>query len=212
MEKSTSEITLEYIREHPYIKSCLRKGIINYSSLARLVAKELDIEKKSSKDAILIAARRYHEKLKKEVSHEKKIKDLLAASELEMKNKIAVFILEKGLNLDQLHKIELNAVKASGTFYLIEGSENYTLIIQGKHSKMIKEKFKRQIVRSYADMALIHLKSPKDIENIQGVMSYLTTLFVENGVNIIEFLSCWTDTLFVIESKDVGKTIDFMKF
>ena len=34
----------------------------------------------------------------------------------------------------------------------------------------------------------------------------------ENGVNILEFLSCWTDTLFIIDSKDVNKAITFLKF
>ena len=74
MEKTTAEITVEYIKEHSDIKSCLKKRLLNYSSLSRLIAKELDIEKKTSKEAILIAARRFREKLKKELDHEKDIK------------------------------------------------------------------------------------------------------------------------------------------
>ncbi len=48
---------------------------------------------------------------------------------------------------------------------------------------------------------------------ISGVaISYLTSLFYENGVNILEFLSCWTDTLFIIDEKDLNKAINFLKF
>jgi len=31
-------------------------------------------------------------------------------------------------------------------------------------------------------------------------------------VNIIEFLSCWTDTIFLIEENDLPRAIGFLKF
>ena len=114
MDKTTTEITHEYIKEHVDVKSCLKKGLINYSSLSRMIAKELNIEKKTSKEAILIAARRFKEKLKSEINNEKKIKTLLAESEIEIKNKITIFIFEKGLNFDQLYGIEKQIKKESG--------------------------------------------------------------------------------------------------
>ena len=55
-------------------------------------------------------------------------------------------------------------------------------------------------------------KSAKEIESQLGVIAYLCGLFAENGVNIVEFLSCWTDTLFVINTKDVAKTLTFLRF
>src|SRR3989344_751511 len=102
MEKSTTELTKEYIKEHPYIKNCLKKGLINYSSLARLISKDLNIEKKSSKEAILIAAIRFQDKLKKELDNEQKIKALLSKSEVSIKNKIDVLILGKSIDLDYI--------------------------------------------------------------------------------------------------------------
>ena len=57
MDKTTAELTTEYIKQHPAIKSCLKKGLLNYSSLSRLISKELNIGKKTSKEAILIAAK-----------------------------------------------------------------------------------------------------------------------------------------------------------
>src|SRR3989344_7315757 len=104
-EKTTTDLTIEYIKEHPDIKNCLKKGLINYSSLARLISKELELEKKTSKEAILIAARRFRDKLKQELGQEKKIKELLSKSDVDIKNKITVFILEKGINLDYIDDI-----------------------------------------------------------------------------------------------------------
>jgi len=207
MQKTTTELTIEYIREHPEIKNCLKKGLINYSSLARLIAKELKIEKSSSKEAILIAARRFHDKLKKESSYEQKIKDILKKSEMEIKNKIVVNILPKNINLDSIDTIQKNVRKESGTFYLLEGSDNYTAIFQEKYSHHMN-KFNK--IKEQKNLCLIIFKSSKEIETTPGVVSYLTSLFAEYGVNIVQFLSCWTDTLFIIENKDLNKTIEFL--
>ena len=50
----------------------------------------------------------------------------------------------------------------------------------------------------------------KNIENVPGCVAFLTSLFAENGVNITECLSCWTDTLFVIHADDVSRAIGFL--
>ena len=212
MTKSTAELTIEYIKEHPHIKSCLKKGLVNYSSLARLISKELKIEKKTSNAAILIAARRFQEKLKKELGDERKIKTLLSESEIEIKNKINVFIMSKEANLDFIEELQKMIRKKSGTMFILEGSDNYTIIVQEKYANKIEEKYSNNIIKHHKDLALINFKTPQEVEEIIGVVSYLTSLFAENGVNIIELLSCWRDTLFVIDTKDVNKTISFLNF
>jgi len=202
--QTTTEKTNKYIDEHPFIKSCLKKDLINYSALARLIGKELNIEKKTSMEAILIAARRYREKLQEKNSSEKKIKELLQDSELEMKNKIAVFILEKNINFENISKLQ----KKSDTFYLIEGSETYTLIVPEKHSTLIVDKF--NIIQQEKDLALINVKTAKSIQNTPGVVAFLTSLFSENGINILEFISSFTDTMFIIKQKDVTRVIEIL--
>ncbi len=206
MSKTTAELTIEYIRNHPNIKSCLKKGLINYSSLSRLIAKDLKIEKKTSMEAILIAARRFQDKLSKEKVYEQKIKVLLRDSEIEIKNKIVVYIIKKSITKDSFQKIQ-----QLGLFNILEGSSSYTIITQEKNSAQLN-KYKSFIIKSTKDLALVNIKSGKDIENIPGVVAYLTSLFAENGVNILEFLSSWTDTLFVIEKKDVNKVMSFLEF
>jgi aspartokinase len=210
--ETTTELTNKYIKEHPDIKSCLKKGLINYSSLARLVAKDLNIEKKTSMEAILIAARRFQDKLKKEQGNEKKIKDILSNSEFDIRNKIIVYIFDKNLDFDKIIDAQKHIRKEYGVIYILEGSDNYTVVVQKKHSELLERKLKSNIIKKNDDLVLINFKSSKEIEDTPGVVSYITSLFSENGVNIIEFFSCWTDTVFVIESKDVNKAIDFLKF
>jgi hypothetical protein len=212
MDKTTAELTSEYINNHPHVKNCLKKGLINYSALARHIAKELSIEKQSSKEAILIAASRIHEKLKKERTHEKEIAALLSGSEIEIKNKIIVFTVEKNVSYDSFQAIQSQIKKESGFCYLIEGSSHYTLITSEKFSKLIQKKIQPYILNSNKNLVLINIKSSEEIESIIGVTSYLTSLFAENGVNIHELLSCWKDTIFIINDDDLNKSMGFLKF
>ena len=69
MKNSIQKRTEEYIKHHPSIKDCLKKDIVNYSALARLISKELKIK---SIEAISVACRRYQEKIKKDKILEKK--------------------------------------------------------------------------------------------------------------------------------------------
>lgn len=211
-EKTTPQLTNEYINNHPHIKYCLKLGIINYSSLSRLIAKELKIEKNTSIEAILIATRRLEEKLKKEIFNENKINQLLKKSEIGIKNKICVIILKKNIEFNNLQEIEKIIKIKQGVFYLIEESENYLLMIQEKYLELFEKKFNSSIIKFKQNLSLININSDENIETIPGVIAYLSSLFSQNGVNIIEFISCWKDTLFVVETKDVVKIMNFLEF
>ena len=122
MKQTTAELTNKYINNHPHIKNCLKRGLINYSALARHIAKELGIEKQSSKEAILMAASRIHDKLKKELAREKDITTLLSKSEIEIKNKIIVFVIEKNIDYDLFQTIQTKSKRNCHYWNNLHGS------------------------------------------------------------------------------------------
>ena len=206
---TTTELTVQYIKDHPDIKRCLKKDLINYSSLSRKIAKDLVIRKKSSTEAILIAARRFREKLKKDVINDYKIENLLQNSSLEMKNKIVVAVTSKKINIEKL--ITFQKSINGETWFLLEGSDNYTLITQESTYSKIKKYIVNNLIKLTQNQAIIRIISPKNIETVPGVIGYLTSLFHENNINITEFLSIWTDTLFVIDNKHSSKALQFLQ-
>jgi DNA polymerase III delta prime subunit len=210
--KSTAELTAEYIKSHADIKSCLKKDLINYSSLARTISKEIKKEKKTSQEAILVAARRYQQTLENNKKEDQKIKDLIDNSEYEIKNKINVIIIQKKTAFEKIERIQNKIKNNNGLFFLLEGSESYTIITQEKYSEIIKKEFKEQIIKENKELVLLNIKSSSQIENTKGVVSYLTSLFAENDINILEFFSCWTDTVFTIEKKYLKKIMEILKF
>jgi len=207
MKGTINDITKDYVMRNPAIKSCLKKGLINYSSLAREIISELNL--KASKEAVLIAARRMQEKLGKE-SYQNKIRDLLSDSNIEMKNKITILIVEKSINPEIIDELQKKVRKENGIIYILEGSESITIVLDEKYAD--NKAIKSRLMNKINNLALINIKSTEEVEFTKGWVAYITSLFAENEVNIIEFLSCWRDTLFVIESADVPKAINFLKF
>jgi hypothetical protein len=209
---SITKTVEKYLQEHPTIKDCLKKGLINYSALARIVAKDTDLDIKKNFDALLIASRRAHSKIKLERSSSDKILAVLKQSRIEIKNKIVVFVLEKSAPDRMLIDIEAKIKAKEEVFHLVEGASAITLITVEDFGKEIKRVFKNYILEETSELVEVVLKSPPAIEETAGIMGHLYSLLGENGINIVETMSCWTDTLFVIHEKDLGKAMELLKF
>jgi len=207
-----TKITEDYIAQHPLIKECVKKGLINYSSLTRLICSDLGLDVKSNFDAILIACRRYYSKIKKEPSAEKKILEILQQSKIEVKNKISAIVLEKGVVMNNLFAIQKEAKKLDATFQIVEGASAITVIASDEFAVNVKQAFKNKIIKENSSLVEVILKSPKLIETTAGVTSYLYSLLGDRNVNIYETLSCWTDTIFLIDEKDIGIVMQILRF
>ncbi len=60
------------------------------------------------------------------------------------------------------------------------------------------------------DCTMIVVHSPEELEATPGVVAFLATLLAEQNVNIIEFISCWTETIMVVEKKDSLKAYEIL--
>ncbi|MBN2454440.1 hypothetical protein JXB11_02745 [Candidatus Woesearchaeota archaeon] len=199
-----------YISSHPSIKDSLIKGLVNYSSLSRLIMKELKLESKSF-DAVLIACRRHQERLKADELHEEKIISIIRKSKLEIKNKIVVAVVQKDYIYSLVNELGKSAKRVSEPFYAIEGSDVITMVTSEALLGKVKDNFGTHILRLSKDLALVTIRSPKELEKTSGVFSVLAGTLAERGINVLETMSCWTDTLFVVEDKDVSALIDAFK-
>lgn len=201
-----------YILEHPSIKDCLKNGLVNYSSLSRHIAAELNLSEKKNFDAILIACRRLKRKLKKENVFEKKIIKILKESRIEVKNKIIAVVLEKDIYFDNLAALARDVKKKKEVFGVIEGASGITIITTEDFLEVVRKYFKSKIILENRSLAQITIKSPKEIETTPGAYAYICSLLADNSINIVETLSCWTDSILLVKEEDVGKAINLLRF
>ena len=101
IKESLAEKTRMYIDAHPSIKDCVAKGLINYSSLARMIMKDIGVD---NEEAVMIACRRYASKLSVTTDHELSILRILKDSRLEMRTKTCIVTAKNDWSV--LHKMD----------------------------------------------------------------------------------------------------------
>jgi len=202
-----SKLTQEFIQNHPYINNSLQKGLINYSSLARMIGREYNID---NFDAILIACRRI--KQKSQPKEYQKIIEILKTSKIEIKNKILVTVLDSTIPKKNIELVARKVNREKEIFRLVESASAITLITSEDYLETIKKMLGTAIIKSTSGLVEITLKSSVDIEKIPGVISFVYSRLAEQGINIVETLSCWTDTILFLEEKDLAKAMELLKF
>jgi hypothetical protein len=176
-----------YLRNKPYLLEALEKGIVNLSELSRQIQNEIKTDDIS---AIKAALRRYSEELQKhKQKREEKVLHLLKRSSIAVYDRKSVIITAKEIPIKTGMEVDL-----IGKFvYLLDRNE-------------LPERINALVKHDNCTMIVIH--SPEELEATPGVVAFLATLLAEQNVNIIEFISCWTETIMVVEKKDSLKTYE----
>ena len=200
--ESLAEKTRVYIDAHPSVKDCVSKGLVNYSSLARAIMKDLDLD---NEEAVMIACRRYASKMGVSTDHEISILNILKDSRLEMRTKTCIVTAKNDWSV--LHKMD-NLFKdlwnEDSIMQIVQSASAVTIIAD----KMLKERIidtvgRFNILKIRENLVEITVKSPEKIVETSGVIAYLITNLSDAGINIEETVSCHTDTVFIVGEYDM---------
>ena len=200
--ESLAEKTRVYIDAHPSVKDCVSKGLVNFSSLARAIMKELDLD---NEEAVMIACRRYASKMGVSTDHEISILNILKDSRLEMRTKTCIVTAKNDWSV--LHKMD-NLFKdlwnEDSIMQIVQSASAVTIIAD----KMLKERIidtvgRFNILKIRENLVEITVKSPEKIVETSGVIAYLITNLSDAGINIEETVSCHTDTVFIVGEYDM---------
>ena len=200
-KESIAERTRAYIDTHPSVKDCVAKDLINYSSLARQIMRELDIK---NEEAVMIACRRYSVKLGSK-DHEREILSILKDSRLEMKTKICIVTAKNDWAvLHQMDRLFKDFLNDKSIMQVIQSTSAITIIADEKLKDKVTDSVGKFNVLNIRDgLVEIAVKSPESIVATSGVFSYLVDNLSESGVNIEEAVSCHTDTIFIVSEDDM---------
>jgi hypothetical protein len=200
-KESIAERTRAYIDAHPSVKDCISKDLINYSSLARLIMKDLVIK---NEEAVMIACRRYAVKLAKR-DHERDILRILANSRLEVKTKICIVTAKNDWTvLQRLETVFQKLINEKAIMQIIQGAQAITVIADEKlKNEVINAVGRENILKVRQDLVEITVKSPERIVETSGVFAFLASNLAENNVNVVETVSCFTDSIFIVNEADM---------
>jgi hypothetical protein len=201
-KESLAERTRIYIDAHPSVKDCVAKGLINYSSLARMIMKDLDVD---NEEAVMIACRRYAGKLNTTSEHELSILNILKDSRLEMRTKTCIITAKNDWTV--LHKMD-NLFKdlwnENSIMQCVQSASAVTIIADRMLKDRIMDTVGRfNIIKVRENLVEIAVKSPEKIVDTSGVIAFLITNLSDAGINIEETVSCHTDTIFIVGESDM---------
>src|SRR3989304_4577993 len=178
-----------YLRNKPYLLEPLEKGVLNRPVLSSQLQKELKTDNTS---AIKAALRRFAKELQRhKQKREEKVLQLLKRSGIAVYDRKSVMITTKEVEAKNGMKVDL----LDKFVYLLDRSD-------------LPKRINALVKHDNCTMIVIH--SPEELEATPGVVAFLATLLAKQNINIIEFISCWTETIIVVEKKDSLKAYEVL--
>jgi len=205
---SVAELTRKYIDRHPSIRDCISKDLVNYSSLSRLIMKETGVK---HEEAVLAASRRYAAKLSK-TDFEGAIMSVFEESRLELKTRISIVVAKnEWIVLKNIEEIVKKMLPEKSTMQVMQSANGITIVSEDKWlPSIVKAIGEDHILSVRQNLAEITVKSPSRIEETTGAFTYVMSMLSEQGINMLEAMSCYTDTIFVVTRDDMMRAFDIL--
>ncbi|OGD44532.1 hypothetical protein A3K69_03040 [Candidatus Bathyarchaeota archaeon RBG_16_57_9] len=180
--RSVAQLVRETIQMRPSLLDALNMKIVNYSALARLLQEEMG---EGSLEAVKAAVIRVADEISQDRGlREEAVLGILKESKVRLQDKIAVII--SSIRLDIPHIV---------TAHL---TDQYVYIVD---QTTMKQRLPDQVKVESNQVALI-LLSPLRVETTPGFVAFITQLLASRNLNIVEFISCSTNTIIILSPKD----------
>lgn len=191
---TTANIVRLYLKRRPQLLSMVNNSLCNYSALARRLQKEIFPGKPSEftaiKAALLRMAREGEASEGKD--WEKGVEKILKASSVEVRSHVAVASSKGSVGVPVI------AVSNSKSGVMSVVDSSYVAQLRKKGIRVID------------DLTLVILCSPLELQDTPGCVSAILDAIAAEGINVLEFISCHTDTLMVVKNADAVRVYEIL--
>ncbi|MCS7136268.1 MAG: hypothetical protein RMJ14_01545 [Nitrososphaerota archaeon] len=189
------------------LQDSLQRGYANLSAMARFLRPTVErlVGDKVSLDTIVTTLKRLrgaYTTIPFSVAY------VIAKSTVNVRTDVARLSLKRSA---KLLKVSRNMVSRyqKGFVQVLEGLSTITLVYDSSlHEKIVSNFLSKDIIYENANMAAIIVKSPKEISSTPGCIATILQQISRRGINVDEIISCYTDTIIVIEPNDVGRAFE----
>lgn len=203
----TAKVVRDYIDTHPSIKDCLKDDLVNLSALSRQIMKDRGLTKM---EATLVACRRYQDQSPRH--NERTIRQTLAKSKVEMSSRVAIVTLRNDWQIYGKLQVFLRKALSEGHLpKVIQGSKAITMITDENTAKIVEDELgKGNLLGLDRGLVEISVTSPESIRYTPGIMAFLYGSLSSNGINVVETMSCYTDTIFIVEPDNMMRAFEVL--
>jgi hypothetical protein len=195
----------EYLDAHPPLGDALRAGVANHAALARRIADDLDVRQL---EAVVAACRRYR-RGRGEPFGEAAVRRVLRKSRIESRSKVAAITVGLGTDvLQRLGDVVEELLDENLLCRVIQVSRGTVILVdEDSVPRVTRQLRESNIVRIRRGLVEVAVTSPESIEETPGLLRLLSGVLASQAINIVEALSCYTDTIFLLDQKDLSGAI-----
>lgn len=196
MERISKRVS-EYLSSNPCAMNALQIGIVNYSSLARFLMKQLKTQKYN---AVLAAVKRYPET---NPSLESEYKSALKESRMEAYYSINNITLRNSpKNFEKVSGIYNQIFQKGGRIRIVQGSQGIVIVTDKKNAPEIAKQFPIEEILSIRDnLGELVIISPLIIETLRGYVAYISSILAVNGINVYQVAAFYNDITYIMDEK-----------
>lgn len=213
--KTISSVVEQYIKSKPFLLSSLSQGIINLTSLARIMLPELEthLGKDIKQGAVVMSLKRLSQELDFKINY-KISKVLKNIGEITVRSSLTdfTFISSDTLLANQAKLIsEIN--KQQGIFYTSSRGVNETNIVTSTSVEPLVETiFKNEkLTHKIENLSSITVKLPKENISTPGVYYYIFQRLAWEGVIIHEVISTTNEFTIIVSDEQIDTAFKVMK-
>ncbi|WP_440059619.1 ACT domain-containing protein [Thermogladius sp. 4427co] len=207
-ETSISKIVEKIVENDPILRECIASGIVNYSSIARMIKPIVDREVGSdvSVQSIKVALIRLASRINP--LDTTRIEKILADTSIEVKTKVSIITYDSTLYKDVIRLS--SGINSARFLSIVTGITNVTVIISEEQVKTFLDNIQAKPLLYLDNLTALVLVSP--VENIYtpGFIAYVTTVLAQAGINIIQVTSSYSETVIIVSSEDTLKAFTLL--
>ena len=201
-----SEAVRKALARYPYIEEYIGRGIVNHRALARDIKEDLkrELGREVNIQSVVSAVRRHP--VSKSGREREGVLKILSGSEVSLRYDVGTLTIRTGAASS-----ESGLEKLDDSLIMIRGIETLTIVMEEKLVDASKAKFTSAVINSNKNLASVIVKSPKEIADTPGVIAHLANTLALEKINVVEMMSSYTETWFIVSEKDALKTVESMR-
>ncbi len=216
--KTISSVVEDYIKKKPFLQSALAQGIINLTSLSRIVRPEIEEElgKDIRNGAIVMALKRLSDDLEFRATH-KIIKVLKNIGEITVRSSLTdfTFLVSDSILENQAELMKV-VNKNKDVFYTSSrGVNEMNVVVSNMLDATIETLFKDEKCTQKAEnLSSITVKLPAENVSVPGIYYFIFQRLAWEGIVIYEVISTTNEFTIVVNDEHVDiafKTIKDLK-
>jgi hypothetical protein len=213
--KTISSVVEQYIKSKPFLLSSLSQGIINLTSLARIMMPELEahLGKDVKQGAVVMSLKRLSEELDFKINY-KISKVLKNIGEITVRSSLTDFtyVISDSL-LDNQAKLISEINKQQDIFYTSSRGVNETNIVTSTSIEpMVEAIFKNEkLTHKIENLSSITVKLPQENISTPGVYYYIFQRLAWEGVIIHEVISTTNEFTIIVSDEQIDIAFKVIK-